>query len=339
MTDDRRRQPPPDRAQDAILQKTAHVLRLDHDEIAREWADALSRRLLAAGRSVQEAGGFPPETLDDVSELIRGVAGVLLDPARYRGFLGEGPERQVARRLAQAQLERKSPLTEALVAYMRLRQVLIHASRDVFRESDQPFFELMARINRCMDRLLFAVAETYFEAFQRELERQALTDPLTELGNQRRFHDALRGELKRSDRTGRPFSVIFVDIDDFKDMNDRIGHVAADRVLVAVGDVVKKELRGSDLVCRWGGDEFIVILPETDRREAAVVAEKLRAAVQSSGACRGATVSIGIACCPEDGRDYDTLVTNADRALYISKQSGKNVVTASRGSVQRELQL
>lgn len=329
---DRRRQAPPERSRDAILQKAAHVLKLDHDEIARRWAENISRRF-GPGEGVSEG------MIGDVSGLVQGVAEVLLESARYRDFLGEGADREAARRLAQAHLEKGSSLTEALVAYMRLRQQLIYASREVFRESDRPFFDLMARINRCMDRMLFAVAESYFAAFQEELERQALTDPLTGLGNSRRFRDALRGELKRTDRSGRPFSVIFVDIDDFKEMNDRLGHVAADRVLVAVAEVVQAQLRASDLVCRWGGDEFIIILPETDRKEASVVAEKLRASVASSSGCLGATLSIGVACCPEDGRDYDVLVSNADRALYISKQSGKNTVTTSLGSVQRELQL
>ena len=333
MADDRRRKSPPDRARDAILQKAAHVLRLDHDEIARQWLEILARR------SGGETDRIPRENLDDVEELIRGVADVLLDSGRYREFLNGGSEREVARRLAEAHVAKGNSLTEALVAYMRLRQLLIHASADVFRDSDHPFFELMARINRCVDRVLFAVAESYFGAFQAELERQALTDPLTGLGNSRRFHDALRGELKRTDRTGRRFSIIFLDVDDFKEFNDRYGHLAADRVLVSVAETVRAQLRESDLVCRWGGDEFIIILPETDRREAAVVAEKLRSAVAVSAECQGATVSIGVACSPEDGREYDSLVNSADRALYISKQSGKNTVTASASSAQRELQL
>lgn len=332
MAGERRRKDLPAHARDAILQKAAHVLKLDHDEIAREWLESLTRRPDGGAHAV------PEEILGDVQELIQGVAHVLLEAGAYRAFLGDGAEREVAQRLATAHLKKGNTLTDSLVAYMRLRQRLIHASRDVFRETDQPFFELMARINRCVDRVLFAVAESYFVAFQEELERQALTDPLTGLGNSRRFHDALRGELKRTDRTGRSFAIIFVDVDDFKELNDRYGHLGADRVLVAVAEVIRDELRESDLVCRWGGDEFIVILPETDRKEAAVVAEKLRGAVAKAEACLGVTVSLGVACCPEDGRDYDALVNNADRALYISKQSGKNMVTASTATTQRELQ-
>lgn len=334
MSAERRRVGPrlPSNARDAILQKAAHVLKLDHDEIAREWLESLARP--DGGRQ-----RIPEEILGDVQVLIQGVADVLLEAKAYRAFLGKGEERAVAHRLAGAHQRKGNSLTDSLVAYMRLRQRLIRASSGVFRESDQPFFELMARINRCVDRVLFAVAESYFAAFQEELERQALTDPLTGLGNSRRFHEALRGELKRSDRSGRPFSIIFVDVDDFKDLNDRFGHLAADRVLVSVAEVIREQLRESDLVCRWGGDEFIVILPDTDRKEATVVAEKLRAAVPAAETCQGVTISLGVACCPEDGKDYDALVNNADGALYVSKQSGKNTVTASTASTQRELRL
>jgi diguanylate cyclase (GGDEF)-like protein len=214
---------------------------------------------------------------------------------------------------------------------MRLRQAMILASRDVFRESDRPFFDLMTRLNRCIDRVLFAIAEGYFSAFQAEIEKRALTDALTGLGNSRRFREALASELKRSDRTGRPFSIVFADVDDFKDINDRYGHVQADHTLTAIGAALAAELRGSDLVCRWGGDEFIILLPETDRRQAGTLAERLRGAVSGCESCAGATVSLGVACYPDDGRDYDGLVANADRALYASKRSGKNMVTQSAG--------
>ncbi len=135
--------------------------------------------------------------------------------------------------------------------------------------------------------------------------------------------------MKRSDRTGRPFSIVFVDVDDFKEINDAVGHVQADYTLTAIGRALASQLRGSDLVCRWGGDEFIILLPETGRDEAGVLAERLRAEVADCNKCGGATISLGVACYPDDGRDYDGLVAKADRALYASKGRGKNVVTQS----------
>ena len=100
-------------------------------------------------------------------------------------------------------------------------------------------------------------------------------------------------------------------------------------VLIEMAKILKKHTRLSDLVCRWGGDEFVIMLPETDRSEAGALAERLRAEVADCGKCAGATISLGVACFPQDGKDYDGLVANADRALYASKHAGKNTVTQS----------
>ncbi|UCC71161.1 MAG: GGDEF domain-containing protein [Gemmatimonadota bacterium] len=314
----------PKRAREAVFSKAADALSGDTAQLAADWAVAFEKRVSERGEP------FPFGGLEaDVEALVKGVASVLGDPWYYRSFMGEGENQQIGRRLAEKHVQAGGSLISALEAYMRLRQAMILASRDVFRDSDRPFFDLMTRLNRCIDRILFAIAEGYFGAFQTEIEKQAVTDPLTGLGNSRRFREALAAELKRSDRTGRPFSIVFIDVDDFKDINDRIGHVEADYTLAAVGRALAAQLRGSDLVCRWGGDEFIILLPETDRQKAAVLAERLRASVADCDKCAGATISLGVACYPVDGRDYDSLVANADRALYASKDRGKNVVTQS----------
>lgn len=317
----------PERARDAVFNKAASALNLDTDEMAAQWAGAYERRM-----SNREEPFPSKEISEDVAELIGGIVSVLQDPWNYKTFLGEGPNQAIGRRIAEKHVKAGGSLTTALEAYMRLRQSLILASRDVFRESDRPFFDLMTRLNRCIDRVLFAISEGYFSAFQAEIEKQALTDQLTGLGNSRRFREALNSELKRSDRTGRSFALIFVDVDDFKAINDRIGHVAADRTLAAIGAALESQLRGSDLVCRWGGDEFIILLPETDREEATILAERLREQVAGEPSCDGATISLGVSCFPDDGKNYDSLVANADNALYASKREGKNMVTPITGS-------
>ncbi len=318
----------PDRAQEAVFAKAADALDRDTRELAENWAAAFRRRLEERGEP------FPAGHLErDVEALVEGVVAVLRDPWNYRKFIGSGDSQELGRRIAGKHVQAGGSLMSALEAYMRLRQAMILASRDVFRDSDRPFFDLMTRLNRCIDRIQFAIAEGYFSAFQAEIEKQALTDPLTGLGNSRRFREALASELKRSERTGRPFSIVFVDVDDFKDINDRLGHVQADYTLSAIGRMLASELRGSDLVCRWGGDEFIILLPETRREDAGALAERLRTAVVTCEKCGGATISLGVACYPDDGRDYDSLVANADRALYASKRQGKNTVTQSARGV------
>lgn len=316
-----------ERSHEAVFEKAARALEIDTRDMAVRWAAAFQRRVAERGEA------FPAESLEeDVEELVRGVASVLQDPRYYRSFMGDGDHQQIGRAIAEKHVRAGGSLTSALEGYMRLRQDMILASREVFRESDRPFFDLMSRLNRCIDRILFAIAEGYFSAFQSEIEKLALTDPLTGLGNARRFREALSAELKRSNRSGRPFSVVFVDVDDFKEINDRLGHVDADYTLTAIGRAVASELRGSDLICRWGGDEFIILLPETERKEAGVLAERLRQAVADCVKCAGSTISLGVASYPRDGKDYDGLVANADRALYASKHAGKNRVTQSSGS-------
>ncbi len=322
----------PQRAREAVFSKAADALVIDTVEMATRWAEAFERRVAERGEP------FPTDGLEaDVEALVSGIAAVLEDPWTYRSFLGDGENQKIGRSIAEKHVQAGGTLTSALEAYMRLRQQMILASRERFRDSDRPFFDLMTRLNRCIDRILFAIAEGYVGAFQAEIEKQAITDPLTGLGNSRRFREALAAELKRSDRTGRPFSVVFLDVDNFKDINDSLGHVEADYTLTAIGHILVTHLRGSDLVCRWGGDEFIILLPETDREEAGVLAERLRAEVADCGKCAGATISLGVACYPQDGKEYDSLVANADRALYASKRAGKNVVTQSADGSGRQV--
>lgn len=320
-----------DRAREAVFRKAATVLSIDTEDLASRWLSTVRRRMLRRGEVFSEEG-----LEEAVTTLIRGVADVLRDPTAYRSFVNDGEHQAVGRRLAETHVAAGGSLTTAFEAYMRLRQTMILASREMFRESDRPFFDMMSRMNRCVDQIVFAIADGYFRAFQAQIERQALTDPLTGLGNSRRFREALASELKRSGRTGRSFSIIFVDVDDFKKINDRVGHVEADRALQAMGAAMAEQLRSSDLVCRWGGDEFIILLPETDRGEASLVAEKLRNEIRRAPGSGGATISLGVACYPVDGADYDTLVASADRALYQSKRRGKNRVTASTRNAQSE---
>ena len=157
------------------------------------------------------------------------------------------------------------------------------------------------------------------------------TDDLTGLFNTRGFAIAANRLFGQATRYGRPASVLMVDSDSLKHINDTHGHEAGSRLLRQIANAVQSELRASDVPARYGGDEFIVLLPETPPKGAADVAERIRAAIASrplaiNGQNVAATVSIGIACYPEDGRTLDALAARADRALYQAKQEGRNRV-------------
>jgi diguanylate cyclase (GGDEF)-like protein len=166
------------------------------------------------------------------------------------------------------------------------------------------------------------------------VERQALVDGLTGLANRRHFEDTLALELARTKRFGTPLAVILADLDDFKAVNDTHGHAAGDIVLREFAMVIQETLREVDLAGRWGGEEFAILLPGTDVRGGAQLAERLRAAIHSratrlpDGASVAITASLGVSSYPAAGT-AEELFDAADRALYRAKSRGKDRVEES----------
>jgi diguanylate cyclase (GGDEF)-like protein len=165
------------------------------------------------------------------------------------------------------------------------------------------------------------------------VQRQAVTDELTGLANRRSFQETLEAELRRAERFGNPLALIFADIDDFKRVNDRFGHGVGDEVLRAFADVLRHRVRSIDQAARLGGEEFAILLPETDAAGAESLAESLRAATSRLSIPVGAnfvqvTASFGVSAFPPV-QSADDLMTSADLALYSAKRRGKDcVVTA-----------
>jgi diguanylate cyclase (GGDEF)-like protein len=169
---------------------------------------------------------------------------------------------------------------------------------------------------------------------------QASTDPLTALPNRRRLEEHLDQELARSARYASPFAVLLLDVDHFKRFNDTYGHQAGDQALREVSRAIERAIRDFDMAGRYGGEEFAVVLAQTDPEEALVVAERIRARVAQRRISMNkwdsarVSVSIGVACFPEDSEDGDTLIANADRALYDAKRSGRNLVRRWRPNLE-----
>ncbi|HEY4096615.1 MAG TPA: diguanylate cyclase [Baekduia sp.] len=160
-------------------------------------------------------------------------------------------------------------------------------------------------------------------------ERRASTDALTGLPNRRAVHDALTRMAAQAARSGQPLAAVAMDLDRFKDINDRFGHEMGDTVLAQVGALLAMTVRGSDLVGRVGGEEFIVLAPDTGPEGALILAENLRAALEResvAGLDRGVTGSFGVAVIPTHAATPDALLRLADRALYTAKGAGRNRV-------------
>lgn len=163
----------------------------------------------------------------------------------------------------------------------------------------------------------------------------SVTDPLTQVPNRRFLFAQLESEVARAGRFGTPVSLVMIDIDHFKKLNDREGHPAGDEVLRQVASLLRRSVRRVDTLARYGGEEFAVLLPQLPRKEALDVAEKLRAAVATAPLPHGAeqplgkiTISVGVATLPDDAPDMDQLVDRADAALYASKRAGRDRATA-----------
>jgi diguanylate cyclase (GGDEF)-like protein len=163
------------------------------------------------------------------------------------------------------------------------------------------------------------------------LAEQVKRDGLTGLYNHRHLQEALAKETARAVRYKRVYSLLFADVDHFKQYNDRQGHLAGDKVLRMIAEILQKSVRNSDLVARYGGEEFVILLPETNGEKARVVAQRVLKGIEShpfpgreTQPGGQLTISIGVAAFPEDGDHPAELIRQADRALYEAKRGGGN---------------
>lgn len=174
-------------------------------------------------------------------------------------------------------------------------------------------------------------ADLYFA--RRMFQHLSETDELTGLFNKRAYAKLSLREMAKAQRYGHPFAVIMIDADSLKIVNDQYGHEMGDKLIRTVGDTIRKNLRETDVLARYGGDEFIVFLPETTASQARDVCERILDAMSSirfeiHKKRLPVTVSIGMACYPDDSSSPEDVQERADRALYYSKQEGRNRVTA-----------
>jgi diguanylate cyclase (GGDEF)-like protein len=175
------------------------------------------------------------------------------------------------------------------------------------------------------------------QALQVMLRDQSTHDALTGLYNRRYLEETLGRELLSAERHGHPVSVIMGDLDYFKAVNDGYGHLAGDEVLRVFGALLKRHARGSDVYCRYGGEEFLLVLPQMATAHAVERAEQLRCTMAAAPVPYGAaliavTASFGVATFPGDGRTGDALIAAADNALYAAKAAGRNRVSVSTGA-------
>jgi diguanylate cyclase (GGDEF)-like protein len=334
---------------------------------AAEVAEAISRRhrLVETTRGTTAAraptGPVPVPTILMPPAEAKTAAdqdGVMPDSAHRRLFQTAGHAPQgaepvgVALRQALMRAEEKGRLrqsqgyqiNEVVQEYVLLRQEFWKALSAQMRRSDQPAIQLGIYINGILDDLLVATVQAYQEAAVADLEKRAIHDRLTGLYNHDYCHARLYEEIRRAQRRESRLTLIMFDLDYLKRINDTYGHQAGDRILAHVAGAMREVARESDVLCRYGGDEFVVLLPDSDRVQGELVAERLRGVVRgpvfvgrplvtsATEATAGApsdvfvTISAGIATYPEDTRQAETLIAQADAALYRAKAAGRDRV-------------
>jgi len=231
----------------------------------------------------------------------------------------------------------RTPLLLAVAA--SIGYVLAVLSRPLFYGDALPADAVAAVVFILVAIGLVAYVAAVISREQRRSSEAALSlsryDKLTGLYSRLTFENALEQEVLRAARTGRRFSLLLLDLDALKPVNDRYGHDAGDRLLRAIGEVMRSGVRATDLAARLGGDEFVVILPETEVGGALLVAEKLRRDIArmnlpTNGIMVSSSVSIGVVGFPEDGRGAAELLRRADQAMYQAKRQGKDQTFAYR---------
>ena len=183
------------------------------------------------------------------------------------------------------------------------------------------------------------IADSFGE--MKKFERHATTDALTGLGNRRSMEETFPREIERCLDDDKPVALIMVDVDNFKDFNDKFGHQAGDRALVAVANILKEQFRPADILIRYGGDEFVVLLPDADQDAAHKVAERVRTTVSGDTTDSNDSliqipirVSMGIAAL-DGGGSLTSLIRSADAALYRAKRAGRDMVAVSADAALR----
>ncbi len=216
-----------------------------------------------------------------------------------------------------------------------LGTILLHrGEKDSFTETELELFaRIGAQISRVLDKILI----------YHHTKALSITDDLTRIFNRRYFNQRFEREIQRAQRYNRALSIIMVDIDFFKQFNDTYGHLVGDEVLRNTARVLEKNLRQADIVARFGGEEFVILLPETNKSKARRVAEKLRSAVEKHRfKAEGneeklqITVSLGVASFPEDSLKAENILAHADKALYMAKAAGRNQVGYLKDEKQAE---
>ncbi|MGI8656448.1 MAG: diguanylate cyclase [Pyrinomonadaceae bacterium] len=302
-----------------------NLIELGTDEIAQRWIDAVR-----ADHEVPSTEGIAePLLMDSVPLVLREILRVIeLDEQKI-----EGAHIVTAAKHGRVRARQHFDVKELVREYQLLREHIFlylqeHLAQFAGGRDPAKLLAIYRRVGLAIDEATRSTIDAFVEEHTGELLHLSRTDSLTGLYNHRTFYERLAEEVKRAARYQSPLSIALIDLDDFKLVNDTRGHQFGDRLLAKCARSLDDALRETDIICRYGGDEFSVILPETEKEDAVQLMQRVQEAFSESGAKEGAPASFGmsygIAIYPADASEPENLIRAADNQLLGKKKQRRD---------------
>jgi two-component system cell cycle response regulator len=306
----------------SLFRKGSRVLQEHRLEITKRWLG----RIIGQIDDLDTLESFPTqESIRTSVELIEGLAAALEDDAALAEFESGGRFYERAGLLGLVGSGNSRGLVTLSQNVQALESAIWEHLTAALRTEDQDLLSMIARLRSCLAGINTAAAEAYYQRSSSELDRLAHTDPLTGVYNRRYLVQELERHVEIFKRYHHPFSLLMLDMDNLKLVNDTHGHAAGDAALRHMAMLMKVNVRDVDIPCRFGGDEFVILMPETDKEVVEIVGRRIAESLMKTKLKVEASlvtlqVSSGSASCPADGRESEELLQHADENLYRAKQ-------------------
>lgn len=305
-----------------ILAKARTILGEHKLDITKSWLS----RLVGQLDDLQALEHFPTQESIRVSvELIEGLIDCLADETALDQFKEGGLYHKQAESLGLLQRDEAGAIGSLADNLCALEEAIWDKLSEGLRHQDQDLLRLVRILRLGLDRIMAAAAEAYHQQSNAELDRLAHTDSLTGLYNRRYWEPELERHVELYKRYRHPFAILMIDFDNLKWVNDTFGHAAGDTALNHLAAVMRMNIRDVDIPCRFGGDEFLILMPEADKNAIQMVGRRISDSINKTRFKLGRSfaslqVSFGAAACPEDATDAQALLDAADTTLYRAKQ-------------------
>lgn len=307
----------------AVLEKARRILDEHKLDITKSWLSSLISQI----EDLDALERFPTQDSIRTSvQLIEGLADALRDEEALRQFEPGGPFYKQAATLGLLQRDEGGAIGSLSHCLDSLEGAIWDRLSDGMRQQDREILQLVRILRLGLHRIMTAAAEAYHQQSSAELDRLAHTDTLTGLSNRRFLEQELERHVELYKRYRHPFALLMLDFDNLKWVNDTFGHAAGDSALKHLATLMRMNVRDVDIPCRFGGDEFIILMPEAEKNAVQAVGHRISDSVTKTRFKIGRSfaslqVSFGVSACPEDGVESEALLQEADAGLYRAKEN------------------